>query len=72
MSGHHDFENGYKRGHADGLAANAAPDLLEALTLFRSLVKEGGVPRYTVTPGAALNSLIEEVVDPAIAKAKGE
>ena len=40
--------------------------LREALTLFRSLVKEGGVPRYTVTPGAALNSVIEEVVDPAL------
>lgn len=37
-----------------------------ALTLFRSLVNEGGVPRYGVTPGAALNSVIEEDVDPAI------
>jgi hypothetical protein len=40
--------------------------LLEALTLFRGLVDEGCVPRYTITPGAALNSLIEEVVDPAL------
>jgi len=40
--------------------------LREALSMLRSLVKEGGVPRYTVTPGAALNSVIEEVVDPAL------
>ncbi len=37
-----------------------------ALTSFRMLVEEGGVPRYTVLPGAALNSLIEEVVDPLL------
>jgi hypothetical protein len=59
-------------GLDDARLIAAAPDLLEALTLLRSLVNEGGVPRYTVTPGAALNSVIEEVVDPAIAKAKGE
>ena len=40
---------------------------IEALKLLRSLVDEGGVPRYTVTPGAALNSVIEEDVDPALA-----
>lgn len=40
--------------------------LREALQTFRSLVKEGGVPRYTITPGAALNTVIEEVVDPAL------
>lgn len=45
-------------------------DLLEALKAMRSLVKEGGVPRYSVTPGAALNSVIEEIVDPALAKAE--
>ena len=39
---------------------------LAALRLLRSLVDEGGVPRYTVTPGAALNSVIEEDVDPAL------
>lgn len=40
--------------------------LLAALKALRSLVKEGGSPRYTVTPGAALNSVIEEMVDPAL------
>lgn len=40
--------------------------LLSALKLLRGLIDEGGVPRYTVTPGAALNSVIEEDVDPAI------
>ena len=40
--------------------------LRSALKSFRYLVKEGGVPRYTVLPGAALNSLIEEVVDPLL------
>lgn len=40
--------------------------LLAALRLFRSLVEEGGVPRYTVLPGAALNTLIEEDVDPLL------
>lgn len=37
-----------------------------ALKTLRSLVREGGVPRYTVTPGAALNSVIEEIVDPVL------
>lgn len=37
-----------------------------ALRSLRGLVKEGGVPRYTVIPGAALNSVIEEVVDPVL------
>ena len=45
-------------------AAAEIERLRAALRSFRSLVKEGGVPRYTVLPGAALNSLIEEVVDP--------
>jgi hypothetical protein len=45
--------------------------LRAALTALRSLVKEGGVPRYTVTPGAALNSVIEEVVDPALRATAG-
>lgn len=43
----------------------------EALTALRSLVREGGVPRYTVTPGAALNSVIEELVDPALSPPVG-
>ena len=44
--------------------------VLQALKLLRSLVKEneGGVPRYTVNPGAALNSVIEENVDPILRK----
>lgn len=46
-------------------------ELLDALKALRSLINEGGVPRYTVTPGAALNSVIEERVDPALAKAEG-
>lgn len=37
-----------------------------ALRTLRSLVEEGGVPRYTVTPGAALNAVIEEEVDPVL------
>jgi hypothetical protein len=40
--------------------------LEEALKIFRSLVKEGEVPRYTVLPGAALNMTIEDIVDPAL------
>jgi hypothetical protein len=48
-------------------------ELLEALKLFRSLVDEtpGGVPRYNVNPGAALNAVIEEIVDPAIRRGDG-
>lgn len=49
-------------------AADEIERLREALQTFRSLVSEGGVPRYTVTPGAALNSVIEEVVDPILAR----
>lgn len=48
--------------------AREVVDLHEALSLLRGLVKEGGVPRYTVTPGAALNSIIEEVVDPRLGR----
>lgn len=44
--------------------------LSQALQLLRSLVVEGGVPRYRVVPGSALNSLIEEVVDPLLARIK--
>jgi hypothetical protein len=43
MSGHHDFENGYKRGYADGLAANAAPDLLEVLKKIAASDESDGV-----------------------------
>lgn len=32
--------------------------LREELRLWRMLVNEGGVPRYTVTPGAALNTVV--------------
>ena len=45
--------------------------LRAALLAIRGLVKEGEVPRYTVTPGAALNSVIEEIVDPVLARTKG-
>lgn len=46
-------------------------ELLGALIALRDLVKENpGVPRYTVTHGAALNSVIEEIVDPAIARGR--
>lgn len=38
----------------------------EALVSFRSIVVEGGVPRYSVVPGAALNSVIEDLVDPIL------
>lgn len=41
--------------------------LTRALKTIRSLVEESaGVPRYSVSSGAALNSVIEENVDPAI------
>lgn len=43
--------------------------LFRALKTLRSLVNKGGVPRYSVTPGAALNSVIEEMVDPALRRA---
>lgn len=33
-------------------------ELVLELKLWRSLVIEGGVPRYTVLPGAALNMLV--------------
>ena len=33
-------------------------EALAELRLWRSLVNEGGVPRYTVTPGAALNTIV--------------
>lgn len=48
-----------------------APDMLAALKLLRSMINEGGVPRYSITPGAALNSFVEEDLDPIIAKAEG-
>ena len=32
--------------------------LRQELELWMMLVKEGGVPRYTITPGAALNELV--------------
>lgn len=43
-----------------------AQAMREALRLFRSLVR-CGIPRYTVAPGADLNSLIDEKVDPLLA-----
>lgn len=36
----------------------ALVELIAELRLWRSLVNEGGVPRYTVTPGAALNTIV--------------
>lgn len=33
-------------------------ELVELLRMWRNLVIEGGVPRYTVLPGAALNTLV--------------
>lgn len=51
----------------DTLKARVA-ELEAGLRALRGLVREGGVPRYTVTPGAALNSVIEEVVDPLLTK----
>lgn len=53
-------EQGFNAG------VEAAKRVYRALKLLRGLVQEGGVPRYTVTPGAALNSIIEEDVDPAL------
>lgn len=47
----------------------------EALKLWRSLVVEGGVPRYTVIPGAALNSVVtstDAILRAALAQKEGE
>ncbi len=38
--------------------AGDALKALELLKMWRELVIEGGVPRYTVLPGAALNMLV--------------
>lgn len=44
---------------ADNTALRERVKVLEQeLRLWRSLVVEGGVPRYTVTPGAALNTIV--------------
>ena len=40
------------------LPAPATRELLAELRLWRNLVTEGGVPRYTITPGAALNTIV--------------
>lgn len=45
--------------------------LLCVLRNLRKRVVEGGVPRYTVTPGAALNALIEEEIDPVLKSFEG-
>ena len=34
--------------------------LRRLLVLWRSMVNEGGVPRYTITPGAALNTVVTD------------
>lgn len=52
------------RSYKDGV--EAAERVYRALKLLRGLVQDDGVPRYSVTPGAALNSIIEEDVDPAL------
>ena len=45
--------------------------LRRALAELRGIVHETpGAPRYYVTPGAALNSVIAETVDPALAATK--
>ena len=45
--------------------------LLRALKEIRGIVHETpGAPRYYVVPGAALNSVIAETVDPAIKRAE--
>jgi hypothetical protein len=50
-------------GHrpADRIArlARERDDLVFELRLWRSLVREGGVPRYTIDPGAGLNCVVE-------------
>lgn len=64
----YDLRSGYP-APASTDAVRALGQLLEAAKLLRSLISEGGVPRYSVTPGAALNSVIEEAFDPAVAAA---
>lgn len=43
-----------------------AEKLETALRHLRACIVKGGVPRYTAVPGAALNSIIEEEVDPLL------
>jgi hypothetical protein len=65
------YKGQVEAGASELEAARARIRELEgALSTFRRLVKESGIPRYTVTPGAALNSVIEDVVDPALRRAR--
>lgn len=47
---------------------NQDEEAVALLRQWRSLVQEGGVPRYTVLPGAALNTLVG-YTDAALARA---
>lgn len=47
-----------RRYRTDSQAEEQIKLLREELKLWRMLVNEGGVPRYTVTPGAALNTIV--------------
>jgi hypothetical protein len=70
MTGHHDFENGYNRGYADGLAAKAAPRLVDAapdlLSALEALMQYEDEDEGLFLTGDA------DKARAAIAKAKGE
>jgi len=56
---------------ARNLSEHFAPlaKAIEALRLTRAMITEHiGVPRYTMISGAALSALVEDDIDPALAK----
>ncbi len=63
MTGHHDFERGYDRGYADGLAAarKLRPALLKALKELVANAQTGWHPQSAIEQARA-----------AIAKAEGK
>jgi hypothetical protein len=66
MSGHHDYENGYKRGFDDGQAFKA--DLLAACEAILGVIDAANATgTHTKADGPIANQLRA-----AIAKAKGE
>lgn len=48
------------------------PEPAALLRMWRNLVNEGGVPRYTITPGAALNTLVTWTDDYLTSQTEGE
>jgi hypothetical protein len=48
----------YLRGDRIEAQADRVKALEEGLDAWHRLIVEGGVPRYTITPGAALNTVV--------------